>query len=55
MDCDNFFPVFLLYNGGVLNGFGWALAMDLKDYSPRIEHPPQSSYGVRMFRKQTHK
>ncbi|XP_060599048.1 uncharacterized protein LOC132752700 isoform X2 [Ruditapes philippinarum] len=45
MNCDNFYPVFLLYNGGVLNGFGWALAMDLKNYSTRIEHPPQSSYG----------
>ncbi|WAR21216.1 HD-like protein [Mya arenaria] len=24
MDCDDFFPMFLLYNGGVLDGFGWA-------------------------------
>jgi hypothetical protein len=51
MDCDNLYPVFLLYNGGVLNGFGWALGMDLKDYSPRIEHPPQSSYGVSLENK----
>ncbi|XP_045190122.1 uncharacterized protein LOC123547240 isoform X2 [Mercenaria mercenaria] len=45
MSCDNLYPVFLLYNGGVLNGFGWAIGMDLKSYSTRIEHPPQSSYG----------
>ncbi|KAL4231141.1 hypothetical protein ACF0H5_008724 [Mactra antiquata] len=45
MNCDNFYPVFLLYNGGVLNGFGWAIGMDLKSYSSHIEHPPQSSYG----------
>lgn len=48
MSCDEFFPVFLLYNDGKLNAFGWAIGMDLGTYSKRIEHPPQSSYGTFM-------
>jgi len=39
MDCDKFFPVFLLYNGGKLNAFGFALGANLT--SPRYEHPGQ--------------
>ncbi|XP_035673849.1 uncharacterized protein LOC118414135 [Branchiostoma floridae] len=37
MSCEDFFPVFLLYNSGRLNGFGW----NIKAYlgSPRYEHP----------------
>ncbi|OWF54729.1 uncharacterized protein LOC110441354 [Mizuhopecten yessoensis] len=40
MSCDDFFPVFLLYNHGKLNAFGWALgrAMDTTRY-PYLEHP----------------
>lgn len=45
MSCNEFFPVFLLYNGGVLNAFGWALSINLADMTNRIENPPQSSYG----------
>ncbi|XP_062580237.1 uncharacterized protein LOC134242184 [Saccostrea cucullata] len=46
MSCDRFFPVFLLYNGGVLNAFGWAFQADLS--STRYEHPSQSSFGAFM-------
>ena len=34
---ENFMPIFLLYNKGRLNGFGWAFVADLK--STRYEHP----------------
>ena len=37
MKCENFFPVFLLYNSKKLTGFGWAMQGDVK--SPRVEHP----------------
>lgn len=37
---DDFFPMFLLYNKGKLNGFGWAFNADLK--SNRYEHPEPS-------------
>lgn len=47
--CETIFPVFLLYNGGVLNAFGWAMAIDLDAMSNRIENPPHSSYGVRVM------
>jgi hypothetical protein len=26
MDCHDIFPVFLLYNGGMLNAWGWVFA-----------------------------
>ncbi|XP_013395237.1 uncharacterized protein LOC106162480 [Lingula anatina] len=42
MSCNEFVPVFLLYNGGRLNAFGWAFIGDFK--SPRYEHPGQSSF-----------
>lgn len=38
---DDFLPIFLLYNKGKLNGFGWAFNANLS--SPRYEHPPKSS------------
>ncbi|KAK6170277.1 hypothetical protein SNE40_018704 [Patella caerulea] len=41
-DCNAFFPVFLLYNRGKLNGFGWAFTTDLT--SPRYEHPDPSVF-----------
>ena len=47
MDCDNFFPVFLLYNGGKLNAFGWALGGDAQD--PNFEHPEKPYLGVRII------
>ena len=37
---DNFLPMFLLYNKGNLNGFGWAFNANLP--SPRFEHPTTS-------------
>lgn len=44
MSCDNFFPVFLLYNRNKLNGFGWGIP--LRETSPRFEHPPMDKLGV---------
>jgi len=43
MSCDDFFPFFLLYNGGKLNGAGFALNVYLD--SKRYEHPPTSVIG----------
>ncbi|XP_060066722.1 uncharacterized protein LOC132547007 [Ylistrum balloti] len=40
MSCDDFFPVFLLYNNGKLNAFGWAMGTAMS--SPRMEHPDSS-------------
>ena len=40
---DNFFPVFLQYNNGNLNGFGWGFIGDFK--STRYEHPGTSVLG----------
>lgn len=45
MNCEDFFPMFLLYNGGDLNGFGWATSGQFD--SPRVEHPP--SWALKMF------
>ncbi|KAL4223546.1 hypothetical protein ACF0H5_017017 [Mactra antiquata] len=44
MTCDEFFPVFLMYNDGLLNSFGWALGMNIET-SEFLEHPPPTSYG----------
>jgi hypothetical protein len=42
MNCDNFYPFFLMYNGGKLNAFGFAMNAPLT--SPRYEHPtPQEA------------
>lgn len=38
MNCDNFFPMFLLYNGGKLNAFGFVMQGNFE--SSRYEHPP---------------
>jgi charged multivesicular body protein 7 len=38
MNCDNFFPYCVLYNGGHLNAFCFAVDHDLT-YSTRYEHP----------------
>jgi len=40
MDCDDFQPVFLLYNEQRLTAFGWALGTPQN--SSRFEHPPLS-------------
>ncbi|XP_069140438.1 uncharacterized protein [Argopecten irradians] len=47
MSCDDFFPVFLLYNSGRLNAFGWAVATDVK--SKRMEHPAHSDIQSYMY------
>lgn len=47
MDCEDFYPVFLLYNGGELNAFGWATAGFVD--SPRVEHPPNSKFFLEKF------
>jgi len=48
MNCDDFFPVFLLYNYGLLNGFGWATSGYLE--SDYVEHPPADK--LHMFFKE---
>ncbi|RMZ93203.1 hypothetical protein BpHYR1_013104, partial [Brachionus plicatilis] len=42
-EAENFAPLFLLYNKGKLNGFGWAFNADLP--SKRYEHPGKSVIG----------
>jgi len=44
MNCDEFFPVFLLYNNGELTAFGWVVLTDLS--SARYENPPKDGYKV---------
>jgi len=41
-NCEQFFPVFLMYNKGKLTGFGWA-AMGKYEYTKRTEFPPYSA------------
>ena len=48
MDCDDFYPMFLLYNSGHLTGFGWVAQGNAA--SPRYEHPPPKKLGVRKTR-----
>ncbi|CAF0874634.1 unnamed protein product [Brachionus calyciflorus] len=45
---DNFTPLFLLYNKGKLNGFGWSFNADLP--SKRFEHPTEQNFGM-FFKK----
>lgn len=47
MPCDEFYPVFLMYNDGVLNSFGWAFGMDISPQG-EFEHPLESTYGYFM-------
>ena len=47
MDCDNFFPVFLLYSSHVLKGFGWAVGGNV-DF-PRVEHPDKTKLDVSTY------
>jgi len=44
MDCNDFAPFFLLYNGGKLNAFGFAEQGFVE--SPRVEHPKEPFIGV---------
>ncbi|XP_052770808.1 uncharacterized protein LOC128210500 [Mya arenaria] len=48
MDCDDFFPMFLLYNGGVLDGFGWGYGINLQT-SSRFEHPTPFVFPVMLL------
>ncbi|GFN89438.1 hypothetical protein PoB_001594400, partial [Plakobranchus ocellatus] len=51
MDCDELLPVFLLYNGGRLNGFGFVSLADME--SKYYEHP---EYGIfKIFMKEVPK
>lgn len=43
MSCDEFYPFFILYNSGKLNGFGFAINFALT--SQRYEHPTVSVAG----------
>ena len=44
MSCDDFWPMFLLYNGQELDAFGWAFQGNYE--SPRYEHPTADVLGV---------
>jgi len=50
IDCDDFFPAFLLYNNGKLTGWGWAI--DVHITSSRVEHPP-ARYIHLFFKEET--
>jgi len=50
MDCDDIFPVFLLYNKGKLTGWGWATDVHVK--SSRVEHPSSKLIWL-FFKKET--
>jgi len=41
---DNLLPFFILYNKGLLNGFGWSL--NYNSASPHVEHMPLSSLPI---------
>ncbi|KAI8484416.1 hypothetical protein Bbelb_378490 [Branchiostoma belcheri] len=44
MNCDDFYPVFLMYNDGKLNGFGWNINTVLD--SPRYESLPTGALSL---------
>ncbi|XP_031568107.1 uncharacterized protein LOC116302858 [Actinia tenebrosa] len=44
MDCNDFYPVFIMYNGKRLDSFGWNTNGFLK--SKRCEHPTSDRFGV---------
>ncbi|XP_052098951.1 uncharacterized protein LOC127733677 [Mytilus californianus] len=44
MSCDEFYPMFLLYNDGKLNAFGWGFIADLN--SSRLEHPSHAAISA---------
>lgn len=51
MDCDDFYPMFLLYNRDRLTGFGW-VAQGNAD-SSRYEHPPPNRLKYGFFQSGT--
>ncbi|XP_045207827.2 uncharacterized protein LOC123559791 [Mercenaria mercenaria] len=44
MSCEEVYPMFLLYDNGELNAFGWTIPMDLGNVSRSIENPPPNFY-----------
>ncbi|KAL9955112.1 hypothetical protein ACROYT_G036396 [Oculina patagonica] len=51
MNCDDYFPMFLLYNKDRLNGFGWVAQGNAG--SKRYEHPPPKKLDFGFFLKGT--
>ena len=51
MDCDDFYPMFLLYNRDRLTGFGW-VAQGNAD-SSRYEHPSPNRLKVSQVQKRS--
>lgn len=47
MDCNDFAPFFLLYNGGNLNAFGFATNGNL--INERVEHPNNNYNSVSTY------
>ena len=52
MNCDDFYPMFLLYNSDRLTGFGWVAQGNAS--SSRYEHPPPKKLGVSTTRAVAH-
>lgn len=50
MNCADVAPFFLMYNKGVLGGWGFTVIADIS--SPRVEHPPARFLGY-FFKKET--
>ncbi|XP_057302199.1 uncharacterized protein LOC130636478 isoform X2 [Hydractinia symbiolongicarpus] len=42
MNCSDFVPLFLLYNKGVLNGFGWTMGGHINSPTGRLEYAPNA-------------
>lgn len=51
MNCDDFYPMFLLYNSDRLTGFGWVAQGNAA--SSRYEHPPPKKLGLGFFLSDT--
>ena len=49
MPCEDSFPMFLMYNNGELNTFGWAFQVELQE--PIWEHPRTEDLAVGARRK----
>ncbi|RUS79208.1 hypothetical protein EGW08_013037 [Elysia chlorotica] len=45
MNCDSFYPVFLMYNNGELTGFGWAF-VNANLSSLNYEHPDKAVFPL---------
>ena len=44
MNCKELFPLFLMYNDGILNGMGWAVLQSVSSY--RFVQPTFDSFEV---------